>query len=233
MKLLTSCLGSLLGPSSAALHNIQSRFWKAISVSVTIEERDEIYQAVEDFLTDLSKECKINNLIATKNMTSNPPKASNSLMTTSTSNVQYAPGKFIYRASQSYLKKKKMKVDILNLSSGYGQHEIYYKGKKIRVRKERQATQLQNQTHQIPAVATSQGSKIINLWTLSRNSFCLQELIDEAMQSFRNKNSGKVSCNVETEARNICKDSIRNLDPGLPLLQSLQSVVCNLFEKCS
>ncbi|KAG2179942.1 hypothetical protein INT43_003729 [Umbelopsis isabellina] len=121
--------GSLLGPSTAALQNIQSRFWKAISVSVTIEERDEIYQAVEDFLTGLSKECKINNLIVTKNMTANPP-VTNSLPTLDTSNVQYAP-------------------------------------------------------------AASQGGKIINLWTVSRNPFCLQELINEAIQSFRKKNSGK------------------------------------------
>ncbi|KAJ2963126.1 hypothetical protein NQZ79_g1833 [Umbelopsis isabellina] len=96
--------GSLLGPSSAALQGIQSRFWKAISVSVTIEERDEIYQAVEDFLTDLSKECKINNLIATKNMTSNPPAATNSMTTTSTSNVQYAPDVAQFFTSSSLYK---------------------------------------------------------------------------------------------------------------------------------
>jgi DNA polymerase elongation subunit (family B) len=92
-KWLTSSLGSLLGPSSAALQDMQSRFWKAISVSVTIEERDEIYQAVEDFLTDLSKESKINDLIVTKNITTNPPETTSLLTKLNASNVQYAPGK--------------------------------------------------------------------------------------------------------------------------------------------
>lgn len=44
---------------------MQSRIWNAVSVSVTIEERDEVYQAVDEFLADKSKCHEFNNLLAT------------------------------------------------------------------------------------------------------------------------------------------------------------------------
>jgi hypothetical protein len=85
-------LGSLLGPSHTALSNLQSRIWNAISVSVTIEERDEVYQALEEFLADISKHGEFNNLIATTVVGSNAPQPGLPGEDQSNSSVKYTPG---------------------------------------------------------------------------------------------------------------------------------------------
>jgi hypothetical protein len=59
---------------------------------VTIEERDEVYQAVEEFLTDLSKKREFTNLIATARVGSHIQPSRNARHEPAKSNVQYAPG---------------------------------------------------------------------------------------------------------------------------------------------
>jgi hypothetical protein len=81
----------------------------------------------------------------------------------------------------------------------------------------------------MPAVVTSHGSKIINLWTISRYPFCLQELINEAIQSFRQKNSGKVSSIFYVKIRTPIRELKQHLDPSFLLFEYLQSVVGNLL----
>ena len=90
---MTRFVGSLLGPSHAAISHIQSRLWKTISVSVTIEEKDEVYQAVEEFLTDLAKDRGFNNLIASTRVSPNIQTPYNARNDSAKLTVQYAPGR--------------------------------------------------------------------------------------------------------------------------------------------
>ncbi|KAI8578918.1 hypothetical protein K450DRAFT_210935 [Umbelopsis ramanniana AG] len=160
--------GSLLGPSHTALSNLQSRIWNAVSVSVTIEERDEVYQAVEEFLADISKHHEFNNLLATTIVGSNLQQRKIQSDGQTSSTVKYTPG--------------------------YGSHSIHFKGKKIRIRKDtleqhspsnEPSFPFQRATHQI-------SNKTIRLWTLSRSPTCLQELVDTAIKSFEKRHDGKI-----------------------------------------
>jgi signal transduction histidine kinase len=63
-----------------------------VSVSVTIEERDEVYQAVEEFLADISKHHEFNNLLATTVVGSNLQQRRIQDEGQINSTVKYTPG---------------------------------------------------------------------------------------------------------------------------------------------
>jgi hypothetical protein len=71
---------------------LQSRIWNAVSASVTIEERDEVYQAVEEFLADNSERHEFNNLLATTVVGSNLQQRRVQGDGQSDSIVKYTPG---------------------------------------------------------------------------------------------------------------------------------------------
>ncbi|KAG2179371.1 hypothetical protein INT44_006217 [Umbelopsis vinacea] len=160
--------GSLLGPSHAALSNLQSRIWNAVSVSVTIEERDEVYQAVEEFLADISKHHEFNNLLATTVVGSNLQQRNLQSNGQTNSSVKYTPG--------------------------YGSHSIQFKGKKIRVRKDilEPYSQSNERSFPFPRASHHTSNKTIELWTLSRSPTCLRELVDTAIKTFEKKHDGKI-----------------------------------------
>ncbi|RUS35110.1 hypothetical protein BC938DRAFT_475844 [Jimgerdemannia flammicorona] len=175
--------GSLVSPSQAFFHEFYLYLWKTITVSIVIEEKDEAYHALEEFLADHPYSGRIRNLVVRS-------------IWERDHDPDPAKGSGVYGGSPAGRERPR-----LLYAPGYTPHVYYHRGRKLRVQRIRQETVNPIGAGHMFGPGAVQPGRTTNhqivLWMVSWDSSFLKGMIAEAVEQYYQRHNGKVGTGDE------------------------------------